>query len=128
MTRPRHLRLVGTVTPEPLWREVVGARLRRLRHRRGQTLTEVARRAGVSPQYLSEIERGRKDPSSEMLAAVAGALGVRVLELTSLATEPTQDVRTAHARRVPPAPPGAAQPSVRPRGRTCPQGPLLLAA
>jgi len=118
--------------PEPLWREVVGARLRRLRHRRGQTLTEVARRAGVSPQYLSEIERGRKDPSSEMLAAVAGALGVRVLELTSLATEPTQDVtqdvRAAHARRLPPAPPRATQPSVRPRGRPRPQGPLLLAA
>ena len=48
------------------------------------TLTEVAGRAGVSPQYLSEIERGKKDPSSEMLAAVAGALGRRVLDLTGV--------------------------------------------
>ncbi|MGZ4434629.1 MAG: helix-turn-helix domain-containing protein [Trebonia sp.] len=83
MTKPGHLRLVPGPQPEPLWREVLGARLRRLRHRRGLTLTEVAQRAGVSPQYLSEIERGRKDPSSEMLAAVAGALGYRVLDLTS---------------------------------------------
>ena len=53
------------------------------------TLTDVASRAGVSPQYLSEIERGKKDPSSEMLAAVAGALGRRVLDLTgAVATGP----------------------------------------
>jgi transcriptional regulator with XRE-family HTH domain len=83
MTTRRDLRLVLSPPSEPLWREVLGARLRRLRHRRRLTLTQVARRAGVSPQYLSEIERGRKDPSSEMLAAVAGALGCRVLDLTA---------------------------------------------
>jgi hypothetical protein len=48
--------------PEPLWREVVGARLRHLRRRGGVTLVEVARRAGISAQYLSEVERGRKPP------------------------------------------------------------------
>jgi transcriptional regulator with XRE-family HTH domain len=42
----------------------------------------VAGRAGVSPQYLSELERGLKDPSSEVLSAVAGALGLTVLDLT----------------------------------------------
>ncbi|WP_019203614.1 helix-turn-helix domain-containing protein [Tsukamurella sp. 1534] len=57
-----------------LFRHELGAHLRRLRHHRGERLADTARRAGISPQYLSEIERGLKDPSSEMLAAVAGAL------------------------------------------------------
>ncbi|CEA09375.1 Transcriptional regulator ClgR [Arthrobacter saudimassiliensis] len=72
---------------EPLWREVLGELLRRLRHERGRTLGEVAERAGISPQYLSEIERGRKEPSSEMIAAVAGALGITLLDLTAAAAE-----------------------------------------
>lgn len=58
--------------PEPLWREVLGARLRALRAERAETLAETAERAGISPQYLSEVERGRKEPSSEMIAALAG--------------------------------------------------------
>src|SRR4051794_21749730 len=66
---------------EPLWREVLGARLRRLRHDRRGTLAETAATAGISPQYLSEIERGRKEPSSEMIAAIAGALGVDLADL-----------------------------------------------
>jgi len=69
--------------PEPLWREVLGQRLRELRTDRDQTLIETARRAGISPQYLSEMERGRKEPSSEMIAAVAGALGAGLLDITS---------------------------------------------
>lgn len=67
---------------DPLWRHVLGENLRRLRHERGETLTETADRAGVSPQYLSEMERGLKEPSSEMVAAVLGALGVTLLDLT----------------------------------------------
>src|ERR1700729_3571617 len=66
---------------EPLWREVLGRRLRALRGERWETLAQTAERAGISPQYLSEIERGRKEPSSEMIAALAGALGVTVAEL-----------------------------------------------
>ncbi|MGN7778641.1 helix-turn-helix domain-containing protein [Mycolicibacterium sp. 22603] len=62
--------------PEPLWREVLGRRLRDTRRARGERLVDVAARAGVSPQYLSEIERGRKEPSSEMISAVSGALGI----------------------------------------------------
>ena len=61
-------------TPEPLWREVLGRRLRDIRRAKGERLVDVAARAGVSPQYLSEMERGRKEPSSEMIAAVCGAL------------------------------------------------------
>lgn len=78
--------------PEPLWREVLGSRLRALRADRDETLAETARRAGISPQYLSEIERGRKEPSSEMIAALAGALDTTLTDLTSGVTE---DLRRA---------------------------------
>lgn len=61
---------------EPLWRELMGAELRAERHRQRRTLAEVAAAAGVSMQHLSDVERGRKDPSSELLAAILGALGV----------------------------------------------------
>ncbi|WP_245154207.1 helix-turn-helix transcriptional regulator [Rhodococcus sp. 1R11] len=70
---------------EPLWREVVGRRLRERRHSRGDTLADTAARAGIAPQYLSELERGRKDPSSEILAAVVGALGTSMAEISGLA-------------------------------------------
>jgi len=69
-------------TQEPLWREVLGRRLRVLRQEEQETLSETAARAGISPQYLSEIERGRKEPSSEMIAALAGALGTTLIDLT----------------------------------------------
>ena len=68
--------------PEPLWREALGQRLRVLRLDRRETLSDTAGRAGISPQYLSEVERGRKEPSSEMIAALAGALGTTLIGLT----------------------------------------------
>ena len=67
---------------EPLWREALGQRLRALRLAQRETLSETAGRAGISPQYLSEVERGRKEPSSEMIAALAGALGITLIGLT----------------------------------------------
>ena len=73
--------------PEPLWREVLGSRLRALRADRDETLAQTAERAGISPQYLSEIERGRKEPSSEMIAALAGALDITLADLTFAVTE-----------------------------------------
>ena len=73
--------------PEPLWREVLGRRLRTLRADRDETLAQTAERAGISPQYLSEIERGRKEPSSEMIAALAGALDTTLADLTLAVTE-----------------------------------------
>lgn len=79
------IRLPATSTPppvEPLWREAAGEELRRERQRTGRTLADVAAHAGISVQYLSEVERGRKEPSSEVLAAVAGALGLRMADLT----------------------------------------------
>ena len=69
------------MAPEPLWREVLGEQLRALRQEQSETLVETAARAGISPQYLSEVERGRKEPSSEMIAALAGALGTTLGEL-----------------------------------------------
>jgi transcriptional regulator with XRE-family HTH domain len=69
--------------PEPLWRELVGGELRRERLAREERLVDVAARAGVSTQYLSEVERGLKEPSSEMLQAISGSLGLTVRELAS---------------------------------------------
>ncbi|MFC8076386.1 helix-turn-helix domain-containing protein [Streptomyces sp. NPDC057307] len=66
---------------EPLMRDLVGAALRRARLRQGRTLRDVADRAQVSLPYLSEIERGRKEPSSEVLAAVCRALGLQLVDL-----------------------------------------------
>jgi transcriptional regulator with XRE-family HTH domain len=74
--------------PQPLWRELVGHELRAERVARRERLVDVAVVAGVSAQYLSEIERGLKDPSSEVLAAVAGALGLEVLDLTRRVSAP----------------------------------------
>ena len=64
-----------------LWRTALGATLRAERLRQERTLTEVAARAGVSMQYLSEVERGRKEASSEVLGAVGQALGLGLREL-----------------------------------------------
>ena len=72
----------AAVEVEPLWRQGLGEQLRADRARRGERIADVAHRAGVSPQYLSELERGKKDPSSEIMSAVAGALDLTVAELT----------------------------------------------
>jgi transcriptional regulator with XRE-family HTH domain len=60
----------------PLVREVVGDVLRRARITQGRTLREVSDSARVSLGYLSEVERGRKEPSSELLSAICDALEV----------------------------------------------------
>jgi DNA-binding XRE family transcriptional regulator len=83
---------------EPLWREVLGQRLRALRLDQRETLGQTAGRAGISPQYLSEIERGRKEPSSEMIAALAGALGTT---LTGLTEQVADDLRRQQALAAP---------------------------
>ena len=62
-------------------REAVGGALRRRRLAQGRTLREVAAAAGVSLTYLSEVERGRKEASSEVLEAVCAALRLGLAEL-----------------------------------------------
>ena len=64
-----------------LLRTAIGAVLRRLRQRQGRTLQDVAEAAGVSLPYLSEVERGRKEVSSEVLGAICRALGIGLPDL-----------------------------------------------
>jgi transcriptional regulator with XRE-family HTH domain len=61
-----------------LLRRELGDVLRSVRREQGRTLREVAQAAQLSLGYLSEIERGEKEASSELLAAVCDALGVRM--------------------------------------------------
>jgi ribosome-binding protein aMBF1 (putative translation factor) len=78
--------------PEPPLRVLVGAILRGHRERQGRTLRDVAGEARVSVPYLSEVERGRKEASSEVLGAVCRALGLRLVDLVGEA-----HARLAHA-------------------------------
>ncbi|RDI63784.1 helix-turn-helix domain-containing protein [Nocardia pseudobrasiliensis] len=112
---------------EPLWREVLGSRLRTLRQQQRETLVETAGRAGVSPQYLSEIERGRKEPSSEMIAALAGALGTSLGGLTEQVADDLRRRRRAALLR-PVAPQHSATPQRTTVGRTTTPTLLALAA
>src|SRR5258705_9934084 len=75
----------GTVRGSELWggsetmvllRQLLGDVLRQLRLRQGRTLREVSAAARVSLGYLSEVERGQKEASSELLASICKALGV----------------------------------------------------
>ncbi|MEH1166728.1 helix-turn-helix transcriptional regulator [Micromonospora sp. CPCC 205539] len=83
-----------------LLRRVIGGVLRRQRQSQGRTLREVAESAGVSVPYLSEVERGRKEASSEVLAAICRALGIR---LSDLLEEARDDLRRVEPR-IPAAP------------------------
>ena len=57
-------------------RRVIGDELRRRRQDQGRTLREVSSAARVSLGYLSEVERGQKEASSELLASICTALRV----------------------------------------------------
>ena len=74
----------------PILRQVVGETLRAVRMRQRRTLREVSASARVSLGYLSEVERGQKEPSSELLAAICSALDV---ELSELFTEVSHTLR-----------------------------------
>jgi transcriptional regulator with XRE-family HTH domain len=67
--------------PRPLLRTMLGEVLRRTRLDQGRTLADVARAARVSMPYLSEVERGRKEASSEVLAAICDALRIDITDL-----------------------------------------------
>lgn len=84
-----------------------------MRHSRGLTLREVAQNSRVSLAYLSEIERGQKEASSEILAAVCTALGVSVLDLVGAAHH---DLAVREIRQTPPLVPSR------------PTGPTAMAA
>lgn len=96
-------RLEG-LSRELLWREAVGHVIRAERLARFLTQARLAARAGISVQYLSEIERGRKEPSSEILAALARALELRLHDLATgvarvVAPAQVLDLATGEDRR-----------------------------
>lgn len=105
--------------PEPLLRELIGQVLRSERVETHRTLQQVAERAGVSPQYLSEVERGRKDPSSEMLESICGALGLRLVDLLAASTSSLRCPVTVGGRAAVQQPPA---------GTSRPTGVVSLAA
>ena len=82
--------------PRPLLRTMIGVRLRRTRRDQGRTLSDVSRAARVSVPYLSEVERGRKEASSEVLAAICEALRV---DLPDLLAGVAQDLAGERAHR-----------------------------
>lgn len=85
-----------TPRSRPLLRALLGDVLRRIRRRQRRTLADVAGSARVSMAYLSELERGRKEASSEVLAAVCDALRV---ELADVLAEAGRDLVADRARR-----------------------------
>jgi transcriptional regulator with XRE-family HTH domain len=80
-----------------LLREAIGDRLRHARTVQHRTLREVSRAARVSLGYLSEVERGRKEASSELLSAICDALDLPLSDLLHLVAA---DVRAVDVRTV----------------------------
>lgn len=64
-------------------RQVIGDELRKRRQDQGRTLRDVSAAAAVSLGYLSEVERGQKEASSELLAAICDALEVPLSDVLS---------------------------------------------
>jgi transcriptional regulator with XRE-family HTH domain len=105
-----------------LLRQLLGDVLRRLRIRQGRTLREVSASARVSLGYLSEVERGRKEASSELLAAICSALDTPLSQvfrevsdnfaLAELQSEPVLGALREPGLRVPVEVPQAAGPVV----------------
>jgi transcriptional regulator with XRE-family HTH domain len=96
-----------------LLRHLLGDALRRLRLRQGRTLREVSAAARVSLGYLSEVERGQKEASSELLASICGALGAplshvlrEVSDNFALAELQSEPVFAGVRERSPDVPPG----------------------
>ncbi|MFJ8972410.1 helix-turn-helix domain-containing protein [Streptomyces anulatus] len=95
----RPLPAVAPALPrEPLWRDLVGEVLRRERQAQGRTLRDVAEAARISVPYLSEVERGLKEASSEVLAAAAQALGLNLADVLALAGERLVSLAAARSR------------------------------
>jgi transcriptional regulator with XRE-family HTH domain len=91
-----------------LLRHELGDELRRLRQRQGRTLREVSAAARVSLGYLSEVERGQKEASSELLASICSALDVPLSTLLDGVVEGVRMVEESAAPAVAPvAAPGA---------------------
>ena len=68
-------------------REAIGHVLRDLRTRDHRTLREVSEKAGVSLGYLSEVERGQKEASSELLSSIAQSLGLSTAQMLRMVAD-----------------------------------------
>ncbi|GGW00153.1 helix-turn-helix domain-containing protein [Streptomyces globisporus] len=112
---------------EPLWRDLVGEVLRRERRAQGRTLKDVSEASRISMAYLSEVERGRKEASSEVLAAAAQALGLSLADVLALAGERLVSLTAARTRTRSLGTTGGHRP-VRTTGPAGPMGGVLLAA
>lgn len=108
-----------------LMREAIGGTLRRARTARRRTLREVSRRARVSLGYLSEVERGRKEPSSELLASICEALDI---SLPDLLTEAADTIAEAMAAARPRGPVGLRHMDLRLAGAPDPLAPSVPAS
>lgn len=75
-------------------RHVIGDELRRRRQDQGRTLRDVSAAAAVSLGYLSEVERGQKEASSELLAAICGALDVSLSDVLTSVTSQVAEQET----------------------------------
>lgn len=95
--------------PEPLLRQALGLALRAYRADKGVTLRELARAARVSPGYISELERGRKEVSSELLASVCHALNATVADV--LIEAAGNMAMTSVEQELADTPPAAAEPA-----------------
>jgi DNA-binding XRE family transcriptional regulator len=78
--------------------------IERLRRRHGMTREALAEASGVSPSYLSEVERGFKRPSTDVLAAVARALGMAPSELLAYVESSSPPLQTPPAAAMMPSP------------------------
>ncbi|WP_371151912.1 helix-turn-helix domain-containing protein [Buchananella felis] len=93
----------------PILRSEIGDVLRDLRLKQGRTLREVSADARVSLGYLSEVERGQKEASSELLGAICVALGV---PLSLLLREVSDRIAAIEGVQVPDTVPDAFMPEV----------------
>jgi transcriptional regulator with XRE-family HTH domain len=78
-----------------LLRQEIGDVLREQRQSQGRTLRQVSGAARVSLGYLSEVERGQKEASSELLASICGALELPLSEVLSQVSERVADAERA---------------------------------
>jgi len=110
----------------PVLRHVVGETLRAVRLRQRRTLREVSAAARVSLGYLSEIERGHKEPSSELLASICEALDIPLSEVLLMVSDTLRrQERLAERALVIGARPDA--PVLTPAPRTGTEGPQVRA-
>jgi transcriptional regulator with XRE-family HTH domain len=94
---------MSSLTPvkQVLVRELIGESLREARTDQGRTLREVSKAARVSLGYLSEVERGQKEASSELLASICGALDLPLSVVLNVTSEKMAAVERVDSRVTP---------------------------